>query len=810
MSIRAFFSALAWLCWLLHAGMVSAAAEDVSVRQRLDWVPLAQLTPQQRQALPVGSCGAYIAPLSEAADHGLAPELAPIRASAEQSLLTTDATATDATGNRQLVFIGDVIITQGYRQLAAQRAHYDEQSGVISAEQALQIREPGLLLLGDTAEINRQQDSLTLDNATYVFHNNHTRGQARQVHRGSDGLMVLDGASMTQCEPGNNSWQLKGSQITLDINARQGYAKNVRLLVKGVPIFYFPYLRFPLGDERLSGFLMPSIIYGEEGLNFSLPYYFNLAPNYDLLLTSHYLQAHGLLLDSHFRHLSRHFSTAMTIAHLNNDKGEIDGDDQALIDAGTLTEADVVPFKGQDRWSYTIDQRGGDGQPWFTRIDYTKVSDSDFFRDVDMTGIGQASDNYADQKVSAGYDFDHWALAIGASQYQPLGAGNPYRQRPSLRANGDYHWGDWTTTLDHQWVRFDHRDASEANPIITGDRLNLNYQLAYNYQPAWGFVRPTLQLKQLNYQLQDRAFRDEAERSPSLTVPQLRLDTGVVFERYSKRYLQTLEPRLLYLRSPYKDHGHLFDLTTDNRDIDFDTAELGFSYGQLFRHSRFTGADRIDDANQLSLGLTSRFISNQSGLEWLSIGLGQIVYFDDRQVTLNNVPQTQTRSDIVAQLRANPTEQMQLSSDLTLDKHSYHIRSGNLGFSYKTPAQHLLALNYRYVRDTVHQINSSLLAPLLSSRWHLLFHGRYDYLQKREVELLSAIEYTGCCHKVRFGYRHWLDTDLANTVAASALEYDYGSFLEVQFRGLGSTGRQLDTLLDDRIETYKQWQATHY
>ncbi|MBX2807267.1 MAG: LPS assembly protein LptD [Cellvibrionaceae bacterium] len=798
--------------------IATAADEPLTIHQVLDWVPLNTLSEAQRETLPIGSCGAYIAPLRTDAEQGLKPESAPIRASADQSILTNTQASTSTparaqTSNQQVLLIGDVIITQGYRQLKAQRAQYDEAAGVISAQQALEIREPGLLILGDATQLNTQENTLQVDSATYVFHDNNTRGQARQINRHTDGTLVMTGANFTQCEPGNNGWQLKGSQITLDMNARQGYAKNVRLLVKGIPIFYFPYLRFPLGDERLSGFLAPSVIYGEQGIQLSLPYYLNLAPNYDLLVTPHYLNAHGVLIDNNFRHLSQHFTTAINISHLDNDKGLVDADDQALINAGAVTESDVVPFKGKDRWSLNIDQQGGAGKAWFADIDYTKVSDIDFFRDFDFIATGQSNDSHATQKIATGYGFEHWALRLEGTQYQNLSdsVSTPYRQLPALQANGQYNWGAWSAGLNHQWIRFDHREAEEANPIITGDRLNLQYRLTYNYTPAWGFVRPTIQLKQLNYQLQDSAFRDGANSSPSLTVPQFQLDSGVVFERYSRRYLHTLEPRLLYLRSPFKDHSPLFDLTTDNRDIDFDTSTLGLSsYSQLFRDSRFTGGDRLDDANQLSLGLTTRFISNDSGLEWFSASIGQMVYFDDRKVTLDNIPQTQPRSDIVVQLAANPSETLRLSGDLSLDKHSYQTSSGNLGLSYQTPAQHLLDMNYRYVRDSVDQINTSLLAPVFNARWYVLFHGSYDYLNKRELELLSAVEYIGCCYKIRFGYRHWLDTDLANTVDASALEYDYGSFLEIQFRGLGSTGKQLDTLLGDRIETYTQWQATHY
>lgn len=786
---------------------------DVIIAQRhvLDWVPLAELSSEQRQSLPPGSCGAYIAPVRSDPEATTYPDQAPLRALSDQTVMDES----NPEGSKVLL-LGDVEVQQGYRQIKAQRAQFDEASGVLTAEGPIEIREPGILMLGERTVVNRDDDILLIEEGVFVIHPANTRGSAKRLTKKGIESLVLEDASFTRCEPSSEAWALKGSKITLDFDARQGYARNVRLHVGGVPVFYFPYLRFPLGNERLSGFLAPSFEYGEDGTNVSIPYYFNLAPNYDALWTLHSIEQHGILNELNARHLSRHFYTQMNIANLNNDRGIPSDNAQSLINAGELTQAEAVPFKGEKRWVFNIDQVGGEGRPWSTQIDFTRVSDVNFFRDFNQTGLAEQSDTKVDQKISAAYRFENWSISAEALRYQPLSetVAEPYQQLPELVADGDYNWGDWQLALDHEWIRFDHKDASTQTPIITGDRLRIDYDLTWAYEREWGFVKPNVSLKNISYRLDEREFAQAADASQTLLVPQFGLDTGLVFERQASRYTQTFEPRLFFFRSPYRSHDDLFDITTDGRDVDFDTSSKTFNFDQVFKNTRFSGGDRIDDANQVSLGLTTRFLGQQSGREWFSASLGQIFYFDDRRVTLDNTPETEKRSDIALQLRAKPTEHWQLSSDIIYDQADHKANSGNLGLTYTSPYDNLFDINYRYVRgatsdEDTRQVDASIIAPLLSHQWHLLWYGAYDITRDRELDLITALEYDGCCYSVRLGYRHWLDNSLVSTAADVDLQYEWLTFFEVHFYGLGSSGQQLDTFFEEKVDGYEQWRATH-
>jgi len=814
------FSLRVWALPLLVLPAISmadsgeeAVPREVTISQRhvLDWVPIDELSQTQRETLPPGSCGAYIAPVRNDLDATSFPDQAPLRALSNQTLY--DDSNPDGAS---ILLLGDVEVLQGYRQIKAQRAQYDDANGVLTADGPIEIREPGILMLGDRAVVNRDDDILLIEEGVFVIHPANTRGSAKRLTKSGYESLVLEDASFTRCEPGNNAWALRGSKITLDFDARQGYARNVRLEVAGVPVFYFPYIRFPLGKERLSGFLSPTLEYGEDGTTVSVPYYFNLAPNYDALWTLHNIEQHGLRNEINGRHLSRHFYTELNLSLLNNDRGIPSDNARSLINAGSLSPEEAVPFKDQDRWLFNLDQRGGEGQRWSTRIDFTRVSDVNFFRDFDEAAIAKPSDNKVDQRVNAAYRFDNWTLSAEALRYQPLSnsVAEPYQQLPELAAKGAYLFGDLDLSLNHQWIRFDHIDSSIATPIITGNRLRLDYDLGLNYEREWGFVKPTLAFKSLSYQLEDVGFTDDAETSQSISAPQFSLDTGLVFERKTDTYTQTFEPRLFFLNSPFRDHSGLFDLTSDGRDVDFDTSAKTFNFDQVFKNTRFTGGDRIDDANQVALGLSTRFLGQQSGLEWFSASLGQIFYFDDRRVTLNNTPETEKRSDIAFKFRANPTDRWQGSSDLIYDQSSGQFSRGNLGFTYTSAFDNVFDVNYRYVRSTTssddtRQVDASFIAPIGSHRWHLLWHGAYDISASRELDLITAVEYGGCCYSARLGYRHWLDNTLSSTVSDVDLQYDWQTFFEINFYGLGRSGKKLDAFFEQKIDGYQQWRATH-
>jgi LPS-assembly protein len=789
--------------------------------QTLDWVPLVALTESQRQALAPGSCGAYIAPLRKDAEATLNPAEALLRATARSSsiLNNNDSSSSSAEGASQVILIGDVVVTQGYRQLKARKAQLNQDTGMLVMDGQLELREPGLLVLGSDATVDQNQQTVEINQATYVLQAESIRGTAASLNRTGDGKLKLKSASFSRCAPNDNTWSLKGSQITLDTLSQQGVARNVRLYIKDIPIFYFPYFRFPLGDQRLSGFLAPSFGIEDSGVSTSTPYYFNLAPNYDLILTPHLVSSHGVLFEGNLRHLNRLFTTTTNAAFLGDDNGDIDPDDQLLIDNGTVTRTAAAPFAHQDRWFFNLGQVGGNGQPWSTTIDYTKVSDIDYFRDFDSQTTNSQDDSFLNQRILTSYQLANWRFGLDAISYQILDETivDPFRQLPALAATGQYQLLEKADSylavdLDHQWVRFDNEQSSN-NSEPTGDRLRADYKATWHFEPEAGFLRPGIALKHLQYRLDANNFAAGAERSPNITVPQASIDGGLFFERDGGSYLQTFEPRLFYFYSDFESHDELFNVTRNSQDIDFDTSALSFSYGQLFRDTRFAGGDRIDDANQLAIGLTTRFFGRQSGREWFRASLGQITYFDDRKVTLTNIEQVDDSSLIAAQLTFNPTANWRMSSDILFDDTNDEINTGNFKIKYQNQSNHVFNANYRFVRGVndinVRQVDMAFITPLFSQRWHLLTYSAYDTLIERQIDTVAAIEYNGCCYRVRLGYRNELDTALVNSLANENLPYDEQIFIQLHLKGLGGNSKQLDALLTDNIDGFSEWKGVY-
>lgn len=776
-----------------------------------DWLRREDLSAEQQLDLRPGCYGRYLAPTRDDSSAQLSPDEAPINVWSHQSNVRNEATG------KRAIFKDEVTITQGYRQLESDYAELEQQfatdedqpsTDTLRLDGNLHIREPNLLIRGDSATVNITDNTAQVNQGSYLIHDNRIRGDAKRIERRENNVLHLEDGSYTQCEPNSNAWLLKGSEITIDSVTQQGSAKHVRLYVKDVPVFYWPYMRFPAGNQRQSGFLFPSFsTSSSKGVNLATPYYFNLAPNYDMTITPNSLDDHGLLYETEFRHLNRYFYSELNLSFLSDDEGGEDRDSD---------------FKGEDRWLVSLQQQGGTNQPWSSTIDYTEISDINYFRDLDTTAsVSSNSETHLKQRIAADYQFQHWRLGAEALQFQTivLGVSPQYKQLPQLVAEGEYIWGDWSLNLDHEWTRFDHSDADESNStLLTGDRARLHYNLSWDNRWEAGFIRPSVQVKHLQYALDKDTLRSSDDSSPSITAAQGIIDAGLFFERdgslFGSEYLQTLEPRIYYFRSPFKDHSSLFGLGDGNRNIDFDTSELTFSYSQLFRDTRFSGGDRIDDANQLTIGVTNRFIDTHSGQERLNVSIGQIIYFDDRKVVLSGDTQTRNDSNTAARISSMINEHWELTSDLLYDHHEEKMENGNVEIRYRGERKQVFNLGYRYDRktnpdDTTEQVDSDIIIPLVRDRWHLFARGAYDITNERELELLGGLEYNDCCYRVRIAWRRWLDNEQVSSIDDSDLEVDKGIFIEFQLRGLGAIGDKLYSTLDENIDGYAQWEQQY-
>lgn len=806
----------------------------------LDWVPFEELTEAQRQALPTGCCGAYISPPRTDEDAGKDPEQSPVRASADRSEMR-DQTF--------VVLEGDVRLTQGYRSFDAEAASLDQQSRQADMSGDITIREPGLLLRAEQAEMDMDSGDAQLEDARFVIHETRVRGRAEHLEKLGDRFIGLERSSLTTCEPDSNAWQLRANKINIYNNEHYGTARHMRMELFHVPVFYTPYLRFPLGDHRQTGFLFPSL--GESrrnGVEVTLPFYWNIAPNLDATITPDYMSKRGTSWNLETRHLSRHFQTMIGGAYLDEDRGGYSRRLERQIRDGEITEEEAYPHRGDERWQLRVQQEGGEGQRWTTEIDYTDLSDNDYLRDLNSSGLDVNRTAQVSKMGRASYQGDNWLFGVKAEELRALSTAKwPHRELPRVNADGLYQWSDWVLGLKNEYTYFDVNDTFETEDenaidnLLVGERFRTDYSLTWDKEWLWGFFRPGASVKTLSYQLKEDNLVEDANASPSLAVPQGTLDMGLYFERdgqlFGKGFLQTLEPRIFYFYSDFEDHSDLFGLTENNRPLNFDAKPLTFNYSQLYRTSRFSGGDRIEDANQVSVGVTSRFIDPLTGTENLSVSAGQIFYFADRRVGLTTPDfeydpeenpdaeqpeETYERSELAGQLSARLGQRVNFTSNVAYNQVEDRLESGNASLRYADDSDRILNLSYRYTHNppspgqenpeeemerAIDQVDFSFHVPVPgvgSGQWSLIGRANYDFTYEKELDTFVGLEYNDCCYRVRLMARRWLDFDYTPTFLETVEndDYDQSIVFDFQFKGLGSINRKVGELLEKAIPGY--------
>ncbi|TVZ40088.1 LPS-assembly protein [Alteromonadaceae bacterium 2753L.S.0a.02] len=796
---RAEYRSILGIC--LSVTALSGAAQETS-EFLYDWHPKETLTEEQKEQVGPGCDGLYIDPTRgkfTAEDDNY-----------REIPLVIEADSSELREGEVAELRGDVQVTQGSRTIGADRMIYSISDDTAALEGNVSIRQPGLLLRGSGASANGVDHSAEFNEALFVLHEQHLRGAATTIRQTSDKVIELENGSYTSCEPNNKTWVLEGEKITIDTNSNWGVGHNVKLKIHDIPLIYLPYITFPVGDERKSGFLFPSVNISERnGLDVSTPYYWNAAPNYDMTITPRYIGKRGGMLELEGRHLSKQFSNLANVAFLANDRG---GRIPNVGDAETTEQA--VPYKGEDRWLGHFHQNGGLSRGWFTQVEYTQVSDNDYFRDLGTSSFTLQNTTHLDQSFIAGVQLNNWQIRGLAQDYQVLlyDVNDPYQRLPQINIDGNYQLGEVTTVLKHELTRFDHGDNywRDGRAIIKGSRLNTDYRIATNQRLSWGFFQPQLGVQSLHYQFDEDTISATANSHPTLVTSMGSLDTGLIFEHPGGKILQTLEPRIFYLYRSYTDHSELFGITDDGQNVNFDTSARTFSYAQLYRDSRFIGGDRLGDANRMTVGLTSNWSDQASNEEYFSISLGQIIYFDDQRVSLNEGTTTVEKSEFAGDMRLRLGSIGRLYANAVYDSEEGLFNRGGSGIQIATAnAQSLFNLGYNYIRREtasstgIDQIDTSFVTPV-SKQWHLMGRYNYDFGSKTELETFVGLEYNDCCYRIRLLARRWLDSNIAPLAESSEPLYDSGLFFYFNLKGLGSSGERVNAILEDSIYGYRE------
>ncbi|MGR9087335.1 MAG: LPS-assembly protein LptD, partial [Gammaproteobacteria bacterium] len=749
-------------------------------------------------------------------------------------------------------YSGNVEITRSDQRSLSHAATYDTVSETLDLHGDVYYSEDELALYSNSATLKLASDQARLRNVMFITPTTPLRGRAKTIYRDSKYLSRYKDVAYTSCPPNNQDWVVHASDLKLNDSTGKGAAKNAWLEFKGLPVFYSPYLSFPIDDRRLSGFLAPSFGNTQQsGFDFSLPYYWNIAPNYDATFRPRYLSDRGLLLGGNFRLLTKYSNSIARLEYMPND-----------------SQRDRSRFLGSIRNNSHFTPKLS------SNLDLNYVSDKEYFGEL---GNALSFPNFSFVKSSADLSYiDKEVSVIGrVINYQTIDKAltefrQPYRKLPQINAglNHTFEIMPVNTALNGEYVNFQH------DSIVDAQRFNIKPHVSFPVKTDAAFITPKIsvqytdyQLSNKNnsvYQLSDPNFVTPFSNSVSRTLPIASLNSGLFLEKdldlAQSTFKHTLEPKLFYLYIPRKDQN----------DIPlFDTSRYDFWYNSLFRENRFSGSDRIQDANQLSAALTSRLIDPKSGRELLKLDIGEIFYFQDREVTaplrilnlpgwinlestngyLASPPETGSLSPLVAELSSEFSDHWSFETGVQWDPHTNDIVRGkavlhfinepgkifNVGFLYrKNPfiretIEHNLEFlsrpeinpfqidpatllsDERIVRNSdIIQSDVSMRWPLFEN-WYAVGRWQYSWLYNKTQEAFLGFEKENCCWRFRVIGRRYVNnintTNINNAVLNSQFAdatSQTGIFFQLELKGLTGIGEKLDKFFEQSIYGYRK------
>ena len=665
----------------------------------------------------------------------------------------------------KLTLTGNAEITRADKRLKAERVTYTEDSEEVQAEGAVRIDQPDMTMTADHGSFWMKQNHGIFYDTQFRLYSRHARGSAETSRLLKPGITQFDQTTYTTCADNSNAWMLRASKVTLYEEEGEGVARNARLNIKGIPVLYTPYLSFPIDERRKSGFLVPGFgSSNRSGLEFSLPYYFNLAPNYDATLTPRYLENRGAQLSTEFRYKFRHQDGFINYEILPNDD-----------------------LTGENRNRFTFRDTNRFGQHLSTRIDYDRVSDKDYLNDLGDS-LSIASATHLRRSAQADYRTRWWQAGIQVDDYQTIDRtiapkDRPYERLPALTLKADSPWRPlgMESKLNATLISFD-QDAR-----VTADRIDIQPEISWPLRRNAFELTPRIGVRHTAYKLDNQnAGIDKQQRR---TTPLGSLDGTLFFERplhfAGKSYTHTLEPRLWYLYVKGEDQS----------DIPlFDTSEPTFTYRELFSENRFNGADRMGDANQAALAVSTRLLDADTGMQLFRASVGELFYFANRNVTIDNsAPKTRSRSSVAGEMELALSRAWVGKADMVWDPYDEQTERGNLRLQYRPGYRKVANLSYRFLRQSQSQIDASILWPLTPS-WHVLGRWYYDLNESSELETMAGIEYDSCCWGVRLVAREYIIPNKDETNRSIMFQF--------VLKGLARIGNDIESVLEDGILGY--------
>ena len=747
----------------------------------------------------------------------------------EEIRVVADEASLNAEGRS--FFKGNVSVKQEQQIVNAQTAYIyrDAKTNKVTKIELLgEVRylEPDRLMIARKATLNPQDKSGVIEDVLYRFRTEQAGavlpawGRASWVERFANKNYLLRNATYTTCAPQDKAWQIDAKKITLDSATERGVARNATLRVGGWPLLYTPYLSFPTSKKRKSGFLIPAYGYSNiGGVDLALPYYWNIAPNYDATIVPHVYSRRGLMMGGDFR-----FLTGNSVGSIG---GNVLPQDKAFNTFLNDNRNQYPSLNGlsTNRWSASLHDTTAFSSNLRMNINYQQVSDDYYLQDF-SSNLAIMTENQLLRQGDLTYTTDHWLLGGMVQSYQTLHPINQsvivdaYQRLPQLLARGTYNDLPLGANFNmlSQFDNFSWPGPGINQPLgpnnyywstqsfnqPEGPRFHLNPVMSLPYVKPWGYITPSLQVVENYY---DVRYADISNNNTfNRTIPRYSVDSGLTFERSSvwrgKGMMQTLEPRLFYLNVPYRDQTPI---------PVYDSGYMIFNLDQLFRDNRFSGFDRIGDTNQISYSLKSRFLSDETGQEKVSLAVGQIHYFATRKVQLcyqqngdcvdnplmlGYLSPLSRWSPVASRLMYHINPSWVVNGDYVYDGYAHATDNGNINIHYEPEVNHIFSVGYSYLASgNLVQIGNNNLQnkPLnqatvayawpLSERWSSL--GAYSYNISEGYGMMGflGMQYDTCCWAMRL-----MGGRIFNSISPTTLapQYNNNVYFQILLKGLGS------------------------
>ena len=765
-------SPVALVVWALLVG--------TPVRAQLRPPPLALA---QNDALPVLSGSALLQ------EHSSAPSAA---------ALPTFIYGARIVGRPDLetVIEGRAMLRRGDMVIKADRLAYDQLADQAKAEGQVRINRAGNVFEGSLLELRLDAFEGFFNEPRYYFLQNQSHGEADRVDFLDEKRTVLHNASLTTCRrlPGPSwmpDWILRATTLSMDNEEDVGTAQGALLSFKGLPLLPIPVLSFPLSERRKSGFMAPTPgLDNVNGAEVAVPYYWNIAPNRDALLTPTFMSKRGVNLGTEFRYLEADYSGQLRL--------------------------DVMPadqLRDSNRWGLTYAHQGTLHSPLLAgaialNLNLNRVSDDNYWRDFTRTGASLTQRLLANDATLA-WSQGYFSGSLRTLKWQTLQDADsiitpPYDRLPQLAmryARSNVNGFDYS--MDADFTQF--RSTSDLTLQPNAQRAFALMQVSRPWIAAAGFVTPKLQLHATNYQF-DTSLSNGATRA-SRVLPTLSLDSGLVFERdahyFGRDFRQTLEPRAFYVNTPYRDQRLL---------PNYDSGANDFNFATIYAENAFVGSDRISDSNLLTLGITTRLLDPATGAETARFGVAQRLRFTDQNVTLPGViPVSDRISDLLLGASINWDPKWALDSTVQFNPKTEQSVRSTIGARYNPGNYRTLTAAYRYQRDASEQLDVGWQWPVNDlwgdrgqnlgagrgqgeGRWYSVGRLNYSLNESKLVDAVIGFEYDAGC---------WLGRAVLEQLQTSSSSATQRIMFQLEFVGLTRLGANPLKTLKDNIPSYQ-------